>query len=880
MGDQKCYVCGKSGCWSTKHTKEERTSAYDRFRKSSYLMNSSKKPTQESFQQFLLQWEGQPQASDGEFTQSLIQMDTWHTAVDEFNGVEAIALLRDKAVRHAITRTADTEDEADKVFSYNRYSDEIFQGIIPDTGAAGISTAGEPQYRALQRLDASVRLDATSAGSQRVRFGKGEASSIGTIQVATPLGKITFHVVPANTPFLYCLSDMDKMGVRLDNLRNVLIQGNTTVPVVRKYGHPFLLLDRAEESLTYNHLTETQLRQLHRRFGHPSVQKLTSLLERAGHDVDNEIIKKLSKYCHQCQLHSKSPGRFKFTLKDDYDFNYSVVADVFYIKGKPVLQVVDSETAFQAARFLADMKATTAWQTILECWISTYLGPPDIIISDAGTNFTGVDFKQAANSMNIEVKEVPVEAHHSIGKVEVYHAPLRRSYEIIRAELGPEYSDDICLQLAVKAVNDTAGPNGLVPTLLVFGAYPRIADDPPTTSVLKRAQAARTAMKELRRLNARRKLQGAKSMRNGPNTTPVLNLPLQSDVLVYRENDGWTGPFKLIAMDGETCVIDMPYGQSRFRSTVVKPYYAEASQDAQPAQPPQELQPTPVEDDIDSDIIVVEMRELQTRRSQRSRRTREQCLTSFRDICDAFTVAVIDGNTFLTHKEQGDLELSKKLRQEGVITTPGEPFEESTKAEIESLMAAGVFKIVQFDARKHTVKVFNSRVVNEVKGKTTVPFEKTRLVIQAYDDAGKELILTQSPTIQRASQRLLIALAPTLQTAWVIDLWLRDVTQAYTQSNTLLQRVILANLPKEIRHRYPRDSIWRSSNRVWYSRGWNSLVWHLSHSPYKEPPYGYVKLRSLSTNLYYWQRFVWNNRHANRRYTHIGVSWFQPIRRL
>ncbi len=30
-----------------------------------------------------------------------------------------------------------------------RYFLEVFQGIMPDTGAAGISTAGEPQLRAL-----------------------------------------------------------------------------------------------------------------------------------------------------------------------------------------------------------------------------------------------------------------------------------------------------------------------------------------------------------------------------------------------------------------------------------------------------------------------------------------------------------------------------------------------------------------------------------------------------------------------------------------------------------------------------------------------------------------------------------------------------------
>ena len=37
--------------------------------------------------------------------------------------------------------------------------------------------------------------------------------------------------------------------------------------------------------------------------------------------------------------------------------------------------------------------------------------------------------------MAIKVKEVPVEAHNSIGKVERYYAPLRRAYEIISLEL-------------------------------------------------------------------------------------------------------------------------------------------------------------------------------------------------------------------------------------------------------------------------------------------------------------------------------------------------------------------------------------------------------------------------------------------------------------
>ena len=41
--------------------------------------------------------------------------------------------------------------------------------------------------------------------------------------------------------------------------------------------------------------------------------------------------------------------------------------------------------------------------------------------------------------------------------------------------------------MAVKAVNNTAGPNGLVPTLLVYGAYPRMSNlDPPAPSIIER----------------------------------------------------------------------------------------------------------------------------------------------------------------------------------------------------------------------------------------------------------------------------------------------------------------------------------------------------------------------------------------------------------
>jgi len=397
----------------------------------------------------------------------------YFTEYGEVNGTQTVAVLNDQSMLHFITKSdIFNEPKESSAFSFDdRYSANVFHGIMPDTGAAGVSTAGEPQVRALQQLDSSVQIDQSTAGQHTIRFGKGTAISLGTIRVQTPLGYITFHVVPTNTPFLFCIKDMDKLGVRLDNLENVLVQGDNRVPVVRKWGHPWLLLHQLEKSVAWSHLTESELRQLHRRFGHPSVHRLLRVLQRAGHEVEVKAIEHLIKYCHHCQMNQKSPGRFKFTLKDDYDFNFCIIVDVMYLSGKPVLQVVDFSTSFQAARFLKDMSARNAWDTLQLCWIDVYLGPPDQIVHDVGKNFSSAEFRQQTKAMAIEVKEVPVEAHNSVGKVERYHAPLRRAYEIISSELE-DASEELTLQMAVKAVNDSAGPDGLVPTLLVFGAYP------------------------------------------------------------------------------------------------------------------------------------------------------------------------------------------------------------------------------------------------------------------------------------------------------------------------------------------------------------------------------------------------------------------------
>ena len=59
--------------------------------------------------------------------------------------------------------------------------------------------------------------------------------------------------------------------------------------------------------------------------------------------------------------------------------------------------------------------------------------------------------------------------------VKRYYNPLCCIYRIITIELL-DIGKDIALQIAFKIINNFIGPDGLIPTLLVFRAYLRIVE--------------------------------------------------------------------------------------------------------------------------------------------------------------------------------------------------------------------------------------------------------------------------------------------------------------------------------------------------------------------------------------------------------------------
>ena len=276
QGNKKlCFVCGQEGCWSTKHTKQERDESTRDIR------NRYKKIER----QYIIDHEGTEdcetencdpdcESVTGAIETLILDTDTpeipnedeaehFFTSLGPLPKNEATNITKDLANRsftHAITGTIPiiepTPNNSDPAtgfttpeapdadpFSYitsDRYTADTFYGIMIDTGASKRSRAGYGQFLAYSKTHTTT-LDTARAGLVNVQFGIGSACSIGSVTVKTPVGTVEFHVVQADTPFLLCLSDMDSLRVYYNNLTNTLITPTESVPVVRRFGHPFLL---------------------------------------------------------------------------------------------------------------------------------------------------------------------------------------------------------------------------------------------------------------------------------------------------------------------------------------------------------------------------------------------------------------------------------------------------------------------------------------------------------------------------------------------------------------------------------------------------------------------------------------------------------------
>ena len=408
---KRCFVCSRENCWSTNHIQQERDEANKRFG-DRYSHFKARTDYTRRLIQYITDLEGSDD-DDGMiqyFEELQIDLDLASEISATFNVHEknevfctflntlknsdcilTTNLFINNVAKHQIIDidesefSPNTENSGTENFNISyaytsstssRYDDTKFKGLLIDSETATRSTNDIGQLKALQKIDDTIQLNQSTAGSANFVFDIGNTGSIKSIKINTSIGSITFHIINVNIFFLLCLTDLDKSKAFFNNVTNKVIQQKSfkSHPVFKKYEHAFLLWNILiyafiSESII-QHLCffiETEIRRLHRRFGHFSVQRLYQILDRAGHEMNQRIIQRLIKYCHHCQKHDRFFERFSFIIKNDVDFNFHIIVDIFYIERKSMLHFIDETTRFQAGRWLKNIIAKNVWNQLKVC---------------------------------------------------------------------------------------------------------------------------------------------------------------------------------------------------------------------------------------------------------------------------------------------------------------------------------------------------------------------------------------------------------------------------------------------------------------------------------------------------------------------------------
>jgi transposase InsO family protein len=481
----------------------------------------------------------------------------------------------------------DTDIQTTSAFSHTRKPGK-FKGAILDSGASR-SVIGFPEARrycraARKELDL-VRTRRTFSFGSHISVSRGSM----TIRISTPGGVLEFNVdvVDEDIPLLIGVDVLDRFRLQILTVSNELecvglgSRPGWRLPLERTNGHVLLPFEPGIHELVGDNqvlFSTAQLQKLHRQLYHPSATKLFNLLRRARiEDLPADTRSTLDQIVHECgtcQKRAPRPMNFRIRIPDDVVFNRRVLADIMYIHGKPVLHVIDAGTAFQSARFLEKVDVTSVWNGFMECWSRLFIGDPEELVTDQGSVFISKTFEELCRSCEILLIHTGTESHNSLAQGERFHDPLRRTYQKLQDE-QPDCAPETLLQCALFAINSTAGPEGLVPCLLVFGSLPRVPGLGGIASMdnSKRLALMQTVRTEYERVVAQLRIRVGLD-KNVPAASDE-NFTEGDQVYLYRDSpvSNWTGPHTVIRTNGKDAVLVVDgKGERHFNVAQLKKY--------------------------------------------------------------------------------------------------------------------------------------------------------------------------------------------------------------------------------------------------------------------------------------------------------------------
>eukprot|EP00171_Calliarthron_tuberculosum_P003183 IDg3183t1 len=441
--------------------------------------------------------------------------------------------------------------------------------------------------------------------------------------------------------------------------------------------------------------------------------------------------------------------------------------DIMTLESTPVLHIVCKDTLFSMAVFLTGESAKNVWIAYLRFWVNAYIGHPKTIHVDRGPQFDSDRWRHLLQSAGIDRFDSRIESHNALGAGEKYHEFLRRIYRKVRLE-HPKIAKEDCLSLSVHAMNNTAGPDGLAPTLLVFEVVPplplRFSDLPDQRDRMKILHKARA---EMTKVIATSRIRTALN-RNVP-AAADREVKIGSEVLFYREKGKvWEGPYMVVAGDGKNLWISIKNELKRVSVDKVREY----------------VRPNTIDPEAPN---------------------RAELTLNQRQSMESIFDRLITGETFLTQVQNRMSRLRSSTEGNSkVVETPSPilltervplsdpratstPFELAKREEIHGLVTRNVWHVVNRRDLPDSANIIGARFDLKIKNLGTDRAKaKARFVCQGFRDELKDFIVHSSPTLRQSSTKIILSVSAVLN----YRIAMVDFIQAYLQAKEKLARNI------------------------------------------------------------------------------------------
>ena len=241
-------------------------------------------------------------------------------------------------------------------------------------------------------------------------------------------------------------------------------------------------LKSSQQSSVFSSLPKDEqiaLIRAHKNLGHPSPERLSSLLRQQG--FRPEVARAALEFkCSVCDAHAQPKHSRPSAIRDDSDFNDRICVDGLKwtnSKGQNfhLYHIVDWSTNFHVAKIAPNRSSSEAIQVLGNSWFS-WAGTPGAMLVDAGSEFNSQEFSEFAQAHNVKVTTISSEAHFQNGKSERHGAVLQTMLSKYEKDhpIASYQELEKALWWCTQAKNACSLKRGYAPEVLVLGKHTKL----------------------------------------------------------------------------------------------------------------------------------------------------------------------------------------------------------------------------------------------------------------------------------------------------------------------------------------------------------------------------------------------------------------------